>query len=53
MQKCTIGALQHDMTAHFDRISPAVTSVLASKYGVTMQVMTSIGATIARLKRNV
>lgn len=53
MQKCTVGALQHDMTAHFDRMIPAVTAAIATKYGVTQNVMKSIGATIQRLERNV
>lgn len=53
MQKCTIGSLQHDMTAHFDRMQPEVTTVLATKYGVSQEIMKAIGATIASLKRNV
>lgn len=31
MQKCTVGTIQHDMTAHFDRMYPSVTSITASK----------------------
>ena len=53
MQKCTIGSLQHDMTAHFDRMQPELTTVLATKYGVSQEIMKSIGATIAALQRNV
>ena len=53
MQKCTIGSLQHDMTAHFDRMYPEMTSIYATKYAVSKNVMMSIGATIARLTRNV
>ena len=53
MQKCTIGSLQHDMTAHFDRMYPEMTSIYATKYAVSENIMTSIGATIARLRRNV
>ena len=53
MQKCTIGSIQHDMTAHFDRMQPENSTVLAMKYGVAQEIMKSIGATIAALKRNV
>ena len=53
MQKYTVGSLQHDMTAHFDRMYPALTTVMATKYGVSQNVMQSIGGTIARLERNV
>jgi hypothetical protein len=53
MQKYVIGSLQHDMAAHFDRISPEMTATTASKYGVSHNVMTSIGSTIALLQRNV
>ena len=30
MQRCTIGSLQHDMTAHFDLMKPELTTVLAT-----------------------
>ena len=53
MQKCTIGSLQHNMTAHFDRMQPELTTVLATKYRVSQEIMKSIGATIAALKHNV
>ncbi len=53
MQKSTIGSLQHDMTAHFDRMYPEMTSIYASKYLVDEGIMRSIGQTIARLRRNV
>ena len=53
MQKYVIGSLQHDMTAHFDRISPENTAFTAAKYGVSKNVMTSIGSTLALLERNV
>ena len=53
MQKCTIGSLQHDMTAHFDRMYPEMTSIYASKYSVDDGIMRSVGQTIARLRRNV
>ena len=40
MQRCTVGTVQHDMTAHFDRMYPAtMTSIFASKYGVDSNVM--------------
>lgn len=53
MQKCTIGSLQHDMTAHFDRMYPEMTAIYATKYAVSENVMKSIGATILHLRRNV
>lgn len=53
MQKCTIGSLQHDMTAHFDRIYPEMTTGYATKYMVSSKVMLCISATIASLRRNV
>ena len=53
MQKCTIGSIQHDMTAHFDQMYPEMTSIYATKYAVDEGVMKSVGYTIARLRRNV
>ena len=53
MQKCTIGSLQHDMTAHFDRMQREMMALFATKYGVSQEMMRLIGATIAALKRNV
>ena len=53
MQKCTLATIQHDMTAHFDRMDPAMTSVYGSKYGVDENIMNCINGTIAQLKRNV
>ena len=53
MQKITMGSLQHDMTAHFDRMYPEMTAILASKYSVDERLLTSVGMTIAKLKRNV
>jgi len=53
MQKCTIGSIQHDMTAHFDRMYPAMTSLYATKYGVDKNIMHSINRTISHLRRNV
>ncbi len=53
MQKCTIGSLQHNMTAHFDRMYPKMTSIYATKYAVSDAIMKSVSRTIARLRRNV
>jgi len=53
MQKCTIGTIQHDMTAHFDRMYPAMTSLTASKYGVDSKIMQCINRTISQLRRRV
>ena len=53
MQKCTIGSLQHDMTAHFDRMYPEMTSIYATKYAVSDGVMRSVSRTIGKLRRNV
>ena len=53
MQKVTMGSLQHDMTAHFDRMHPEMTAILATKYSVDEKLLTSVVKTIASLKRNV
>jgi hypothetical protein len=53
MQKYTLGIIQHDMTAHFDRMLPERTAMIATKYGVSENLMTSIGKTITGLRRNV
>jgi hypothetical protein len=53
MQKYTVATIQHDMTAHFDRMDPSLTSVLGSKYGVDANIMNCINGRIAQLKRNV
>ena len=53
MQKCTLGSLQHDMTAHFDRMYPEMTAIFASKYAVDEHLLMSVGKTIHRLQRNV
>jgi hypothetical protein len=52
MQKVTMGSLQHDMMAHFDRMHPEMTAILASKYSVDEKLLTSVVKTIASLKRN-
>jgi hypothetical protein len=53
MQKATVGSFQNDMTGHFDRMWPALTSVFATKFGVSKNIMLSIGKTIHKLERNV
>ena len=50
MQKSIIGTVQHDMTAHFDRMYPAMTSIYAAKYGVDQNIMLYINKTIERLQ---
>jgi hypothetical protein len=53
LQKCTVGSIQHDMAAHFDRMYPAMTSLYASKYGIDDNVMLCINRTIEKLQRRV
>jgi hypothetical protein len=53
LQKCTEGSIQHDMTAHIDRMYPAMTSIYASRYGVDKSVMLCINKTIAALERQI
>lgn len=53
MQKCTVGTIQHDMTVHFDRMYPSMTSITASKYGVDQNIMLCINRTISSLRRRV
>ena len=53
LQRSTVGMIQHDMAAHFDRMYPEMTSIYASRYGVSENILTSIGQTIQQLKRNV
>ncbi|KAL7430492.1 hypothetical protein ACHAXH_001865 [Discostella pseudostelligera] len=53
MQRSTMCMVQHDMTAHFDRMYPAMTSIYASRYNVDRNILLSIGKTIHWLKRNV
>lgn len=53
MQKCTLATIQHDMTAHFDRMYTATTSVTGRKYGVEENIILCINKTIAQLRRNV
>lgn len=53
LQKCTLGSIQHDMTAHFDRMYPAMTSIYAMKFGVDPSIMLCINRTIEQLTRRV
>ena len=53
IQRSTVGMVQHDMAAHFDRMYPAMTSIYAQKYNVDQGIMQSIGRTIDTLRRNV
>ena len=53
MHRATICSVQHDMSAHFDRMYPAMTSIYASCYKVDKSIMLSIGKTIRSLQRNV
>ena len=53
LQRSTICAVQHDMTAHFDRMYPSMTSLYASRYRVDKNILLSIGKTIRHLERNV
>lgn len=53
MQKCTLASVQHDMTAHFDRMYPETTAMLGTKYGVDKSILLCINKTIALLRRNV
>ena len=53
IQRSTTCMVQHDMTAHFDRMYPAMTAIYASRYKVDRNILLSIGKTIRCLKRNV
>lgn len=53
MQRCTVATVQHDMTAHFDRMYPAMTSLYAAKYNVDQNILLSINKTVELLQRNV
>ena len=48
-----MATIQHDMTAHFDRMHPSTSAITASKYGVDKNIILCINRTIVRLKRNV
>ncbi len=53
LQRSTMCTVQHDMTAHFDRMYPSMTSLYASRYKVDKNILLSIGKTIKHLERNV
>ncbi len=53
MQRSTVGMIQRDMAAHFDRMYPEMTSIYGQKYNVDHRIMSSIGHTIQYLQRNV
>ena len=53
MQRATICTVQHDMSAHFDQMYPAMTLIYATHYKVDKNILLSIGKTIHHLKRNV
>lgn len=53
LTRSTVGMIQHDMAAHFDRMYPEMTSIYASRYGVDENILRSIGGTIRKLRRNV
>ncbi len=53
LQRSTVCTVQHDMTAHFDRMYPSMTSLYASRYKVDKNILLSIGKTIRQLERNV
>ena len=53
MQRATICTVQHDMSAHFDRMYPVMTSIYASCYKVDKNTMLLIGKTIRHLQQNV
>ena len=49
----TMAMIQHDATAHFDRILKGNATVLARKFMVSLPIMLCIAATIHAMKRNV
>lgn len=53
LQRATVGMIQHDMAAHFDRMSPSMTNIYAQRYNVSENILQTISGTIARLTRNV
>lgn len=53
LQRSTVGMIQHDMAAHFDRMYPEMANIYAQRYNVDNGILTSIGATIRKLKRNI
>jgi hypothetical protein len=53
LQKCTMGSIQHDMSAHFDRMYPAMTAIYGRQYGVEENVLLCLNRTIEHLQRRV
>ena len=53
MQRATMGMVQHDMTAHFDRMYPEMTAIYGTKFGVDIRLLRCINKTIFHLERNV
>lgn len=53
MQKSTVATFQNDMSGHFDRMWPDMTSLFATKYGVSRNIMNCLNRTISKLSRNV
>jgi hypothetical protein len=53
MQKATLGSFQNDMRGHFDQMWPNLSSVFATKFGVSQNIMQCIGETIHTLERHV
>jgi hypothetical protein len=53
MQKPMMGSFQNDMTGHFDWMWPDLTSVFATKFGVSQEILLCIGKTVANLTQNV
>ena len=49
----TVGAIQHDMTAHFDRMYPEMLNIYATRYGVDSNLLRLVDMTILQLQRNV
>ena len=53
MQRTDAAFMQHDCSAHFDRIYPENTSVFATKYGVDKNILTSVAKTVESMERHV
>lgn len=53
IQRATVGMIQHDLAAHFDRMSTSMTNVYAQRYKVYEGILQSVSGTVARLERNV
>ena len=53
LQRATVGMIQHDMAAHFDRMYPSMTNIYSQRYNVAGTILQTCSGTIARLQRNV